>query len=276
LTAHPDVAHLPEQWVHGLGLLAGRLPNRLGDNQRDGRGDYDGVEDLLLDLHEAHSVEAENYRLAGKKRAVLPERFADSRGAFDPAEEVFWAAEQAGDPQMPEGRLPDVFKLLSYDYDAAGARGRKEDLALTILTRVGLARQMVDANQQGDGAATSGTALRTRLIPMVLVAQGKGRVADRESRRLVGAAQQVDALPLALGGFARPWRAAGELPTVQRGSVLPEDPGEELERQARAVGAELVSRETAIRELNPQWSEERVVEEIARIRVDAPTVGGPG
>lgn len=262
LTGHVHTAELPEVWNHGLNMLAGRIPNRVGKDPRLGISEYAAVEDQLFDLNEAHTIDSENYRLAGKKRAIMPERFAKKDGTVDPGEEIFFTKddwdEMDGDDKGP-------FKILEYTYDGTSSINRKEDLVGTILTRVGLMRQFVDANAK-EGYASSGTALRTRLIPTVLAARGKSRRWDAAVPYILMQAQLVDALPENNNGFGRSWTEPGAAPFVERGSILPEDPQEIADRHARAVGAGLESVETAVKELHPEWDEDEQAAEIIRIR----------
>ncbi len=261
LEAHPQTAELPEIWAHGLNMLAGRIPNRLGRDPSLGISDYSRVEDQLFDLNETHTIDGENYRLAGKKRAVMPERFARPDGTAADAD-VYWAKEDwdemGGDDQGP-------FKLLEYSYDGQASINRKEDLVGTILTRLGLSRSFVDANSK-DGLAESGTSRRVRLIPTQLAARGKSRRWDAAVPYILMQAQLVDAMPENNFGFGRPWSNPGDAPTVERQSILPEDPQEETARHASAVGAGLESVETAIIELHPKWDETQVRNEVIRIR----------
>jgi hypothetical protein len=270
LTQHADTAEFMPEWRHGLDMLAGYIPNRRGNKRSHGRSDYHGVEDLLFDLNEAHTVDSENFRLAGKKRAVMPRKYAGQQGEVDPGEEIFFS--ESLDELDPD----NTFKILEYDYDGESSKVRKDDLTGTVLTRVGLARQFVDANANEGTAGESGTALRTRLIPTTLTARGKARPWDEEAPTVLRLAQQVDALTPAANGFGRPWTAPDEAPAVERGSILPEDEQEKLDWHVAAYGADLESRETALKDLHPDWSDEQIREEIDRIKAENNEAFGGG
>lgn len=261
LTAHSATMELPDIWNHGLGMLVGRVVNKLGRNPELGVSDYAGVEDDIFDLNEAKTIDAENFRLAGKKRAVMPERFANADGNAEDAD-VYWAKE---DWDEMDGDDKGPFKILEYSYDGASSIARKDDLTGTILTRVGLARQFVDANSR-EGEAVSGTNLRTRLIPTTLAAGGKARKWDPAAPDVLMRAQLVDNLPENNYGFGEAWTDPGDPPTVERTSILPEGQEEKVERHARAVGAGLESVETAVREMHPEWDEDEINAEVDRIR----------
>jgi hypothetical protein len=260
LDSQDYTADLAEEWDHGLPMLAGRMINNVPRTRRIGKSDYDGVEDLLFDLNEAHSVDAENFKLAGKKRAVMPRRYQGMAGEADISEEIFWVEEGTDEMDPQEG----PFKILEYSYDAASSIARKEDLERTVITRVGLVRQFVDTNPT-DGFAQSGAALRTRLLPTALAAHGKAREWDGLLPRVLSLMQQVDALDEAHGGFGRPWQDPQGIPSITRASVLPEDPQDKATRHQTLIANELESIETAIDDLHPDWSPDRKILEVKRI-----------
>jgi hypothetical protein len=260
LSANPYTADLEPEWDHGLPMLAGRFINNVPRTRKIGKSDYDGVEDLLFDLNEAHSIDSENYKLAGKKRAVMPRRYQDYAGNAEISEEIFWVEEGTDEMDPQEG----PFKILEYTYDAASSIARKEDLERTVITRVGLVRQFVDSNPT-DGFAQSGAALRTRLIPTALAAHGKAREWDELLPKTLCLMQRVDALDEGHGGFARPWKDPQGVPTITRASVLPEDPQDKATRHQTLIANELESIETAIDDLHPDWSPDRKTLEVQRI-----------
>jgi hypothetical protein len=260
LADQPYTADLEPEWDHGLPMLAGRFINNVPRTRKIGKSDYDGVEDLLFDLNEAHSVDSENFKLAGKKRAVMPRRYQTMAGDAEISEEIFWVEEGTDEMDPQEG----PFKILEYSYDAASSIARKEDLERTVITRVGLVRQFVDTNPT-DGFAQSGTALRTRLLPTALAAHGKAREWDELLPKAVCLMQQVDALDAGHGGFARQWKDAQGAPSITRASVLPEDPQDKATRHQTLIANELESIETAIDDLHPDWTPERKTLEVRRI-----------
>jgi hypothetical protein len=260
LDSNPYTADLEQEWDHGLPMLAGRLVNIVPRTRKLGKSDYDGVEDLLFDLNEAHSIDSENFKLAGKKRAVMPRKYQDYAGNAEISEEIFWVEEGTDEMDPQEG----PFKILEYSYDAQQSIARKEDLERTIITRVGLVRQFVDTNPT-DGFAQSGTALRTRLLPTALAAHGKAREWDDQLPKVVSLMQQVDALDEVHGGFNRPWADPQGLPTITRSSVLPEDPQDKATRHQTLIANELESIETAIDDLHPNWSPDQKELELKRI-----------
>ncbi len=275
LEAHPITMDLDAEFDHRLdGMLVGRIVNEVEDGCDVGVSDYQGIEDLLLDLNEAHCIDAENFRLAGKKRVVMPRRYAQERAAngtpmVDVSEEVLFSEDDGDEMDSADGQ----FKILEYAYDGSSSIARKEDLTVTALTRVGLARQLVDPNGTEGGGAASGIALRTRLIPTIASANGKGREWDDSNPIMLHRAMQLDAMDAGRGGFGRSYSGLGELPSVERGDPLPQDETEVDNRHINLVGAGVESIEESVRERHPDWPEERVVLEVERILANRDNVG---
>lgn len=256
LTDHPVTANIQEEWKHDLPMLAGRITN-----DEDARSVYDGLEDLFLDLNEAHTIDAENFRLAGKKRAIMDRKYQDQSGDANPGEEIFWVE---GDFSELEGDV-GPFKILEYTYDGESSIARKDDLTNTIITRAGLARQLVDSSSNGEGLAITGTALRTRLLPTIASVEGMAIVWVSKLPKVLVLFQQVDALPEGQFGGGHQWKSPEMAPSVALSSPLPIDHTEEATRHQTLISAELESIETAVEELRPQWSRERRELEVKRI-----------
>lgn len=260
-----QTADLQDVWDHGLGMLCGRILNKRGRDPKRGVSDYAGVKDYLLALNETATIGQENARLTLKKRVVVPDSYLDVRGNFPAGADVLIAPTTDRDPDRPDQGLAQV----EWSFDASAFIAYKEDLERTILGRVGLARQLVDAgNPTPDGRAT-GTALRLRLIPSMLETADKGRFWDDALPDIFTKAQMVDALPEERGGFAGQWSSPGQAPTIERSGSLPEDETEEATRHSTLVTAEIESRKTAIQELHPDWDETQVTAEIDQITTEA-------
>lgn len=255
LQEHPLTENIQDEWVHDLPMLAGRVRNG-----EDTVSIYDGVEDLLLDLNEAHTIDAENFRLAGKKRAAIPRKYKDQAGDLDSGEEIFWTDDDWN--EMEE--QGDIIKVMEYTYDADGSKSRKDDLERIILTRCGLAKQLVDSDAN-EGLAQTGTALRTRLVPGFASVEGMSEEWQDNIPLVVSLMQRVDALEDTNGGWSRGWVNAVEPPSVVVTPPIPEDPAEEATRHNTLVTANLESVEHAVNEMHQDWSEDQRVLEVKRI-----------
>lgn len=263
---HYFTADLDEQWVHGLDLiLAGHVPNVSGAHgtKVQGRSDYHGVRDLLLELNEAASIGSENMKLTAKKRVVLSKQFLDAEGNFPEGVDVLLAEETDADPEKP-GQAPQV---LEWSFDASALVEWIEHLTDTTLTRARVAPQLVGRYTEG---AQTGPAFRARLLDSLLAAGGKARPWDTEVPKILRAAQMVDGLAIEQGGFGHTWSAAQEAPGVKRAEALPVDKGEEANRIATERGSEILSRRTGIKEQHPDWTDEQIDAELKEIEAEAP------
>jgi hypothetical protein len=261
LQKHPLTMNIQDEWNHQivvgetLQMLAGRVRN-----EESVRSIYEGVQDLILELNKTWSIDSENFTLAGKKRAVMDKKYADQAGSAAPGEEILWAEEDFAELDGGDG----PFKILEYDYDATSTNMRLEKIEQTVLTRVGLARQLVDANAS-EGLAQTGTALRVRLLPTVAAISGKAKEWHDALPHIVMLMQQVDALGEGEGGWGHPWTDPSIAPSITLSEPFPPDQTEEANRHSILLTAELESLEQAIAELRPRWSRSRRVLEIRRI-----------
>lgn len=273
LSLAPETEGLVEHWEHGLPILAGRIPNRLGRDKRLGQSDYHLAEDFFWDLNETHAVDTENYAVAGQKRVSLPERYANEDGNTKlRGEQIIYRKE--GTDEMLDGD-DQTLQVLEYTYDGASSIARKEDLTATALTRTGLSRQFVDPNAN-EGQAASGTALRVRMVPTTLAARGKSRRWDTAAPHILHLGMMLESLPPERGGFDRKYTKPDELPRVARGEILPEDAVELYNRVSNAVATGVMSLETGLKELHPRWSDREIKVEADAIRADQglPTLNG--
>lgn len=264
LTALEMTAELPEEWAHGLDMLAGRIVNDLDDTLALGESDYDQVFDELLALNEAMTIATENARLTGQDRIFAAGRFTRSDGSFDSSLQVFQVETEGGTLGESDSRPPIV--AVEKHYDAVPLWMHISKLVGTILTRVGLVPQFI--GEQVDGQAESGTAIRLRFLPTVNAATGKAREWDGTLPHILDLLLRVGAIPTEQGGLGQGSYEPQEPPTVERGDVLPVDEAEDVTTHATAVQGEIESRETAVKALHPDWSQDEVDAELRRIRED--------
>ncbi len=156
LSERPETANLQEEWTHELGMLCGRIANRLGKDRRFGISIYQGVKDLLYSLNEATTIGHENARLTLKRRLAVPREAMGADGKFAAGEDIL-VVDDPLDSELGSSSGSGRFAVLEYSFDAAALIAYKNDLASNILTRVGLSRQFTDPNDS-TGTAASGTA----------------------------------------------------------------------------------------------------------------------
>lgn len=269
LSRRPETEHLPEEWEHNLPMLAGRVINRRGRTYRVGVSQYKRASDLLYSLNEATTIGQSNMRLTARKRVVIDESVLSNTigpdgevlaeaPEFDSREEAFVAS--ALDENLESKTGP--FKVLEYDFDAAAMIAWDDHLTNKILIRTRTAPALVGIGTEG---AATGPALRARLLDSQLAANAKARFWDDGAPVLIRALQQLDALS---EGFDRNWKDADEKPAMIRKSIIPEDEKDKTDRHATAMGAEIESRFTALKDMHPSWTDEQIEEEIDRINED--------
>lgn len=282
LSQREELADLQEEWHHGLDImLADRVPNgRRG--KRLGKSQFHGIKDLLYMLNESVDIGRHNAQMTLRRRAIMPASAArPSRGASDEdgaggrakveLDDVYLY--HSDDDEVSDGGGP--LKVLEYSFDAQALEIYDNGLTDKALTRARVAPQLV--GRATEGAAT-GPALKARLLDTVLCANGMARTWDDKLPKLLRALQLVMTLPEELDGHGYKMKGDPDVPpAVERSSTLPEDEDALVVRITTEVGAEILSKRTAIEERHPDWSDDRVDEELARIEAEKPEEPGlPG
>lgn len=260
LTASPATAAFPDEVrLEGLAMLAGRVVNDLDDDDTLGVSEYKAVDGLLKALDEAVTISVENTRLTGQDRIVAQGKLRQAPdGAFDASMQVFYLDEEGG-TLGDAGGTPPVFAI-EKRFDAEAIWTQIQQLVKTIVSRVGLVAEFV--GDGGEGKAESGTAIRLRFLPTSNASKGKQREWDRALPHILGLMLQLEAAV-----FDAP--APGEgVATVTLSDPIPRDESETNSDVAAAVAAEVMSRETAIKTLHPEWDSGQVEDELARIAAD--------
>ena len=291
LDSYSETKGLEEEWKHDLPvMLAGRIPNTEGVDPTLGVSDYYRIRDLLHDVNEALTIGAENARKTLKQRMIAPASAFDEEGNLKDVE--VWAAESFDNEEqdLSGESKGSPFRVMEYTFEAGKLLEWRRGLAEDALGRIGIVPQFVGAGNAAEGLAQSGTALKVRLIPTTAAGEERGQYWDDQRGGLPGiltVLQMLDELPKEQGGLGVNWSDAKTAPAVERGSALPEDEDETIDRNAAAVGAEIRSRKLAVEQQHPDWSDEQVEEELAEIRKDlqhsrpltgflAPSKGGSG
>src|SRR5215207_4936068 len=107
-----------------------------------------------------------------------------------------------------------------------------------------------------EGRADSGTALKLRQLRTLLTRSGKERMA----RQAI-----AEACAIALGMMLGRSDVESLLPHVELADGMPRDGVQDADEVATLRSAKVVSLEEAVRKLHPDWSEERIAEELEKI-----------
>lgn len=271
LTDRRETADLDPVWEHECGMLAGRVLNKQGKSPRVGLSQYARVEGLLFSLNEASSIGQSNMRLTARKRMSVTEAMLEPpvnpetgeaiapKPVFNTQEEVL--VESALDENLDGNPRPQL-KVMEYSFDAAAMIAWYQHLENTILIRTRTAPALVG---RGVESAQTAPALRARLLDSTLAANGKARYWDDAVPDILRGLARLDQLNTDEGGFGRSYADAVEKPKMKRKSIIPEDPKDEVDKHAVAMGADLESQYTAIAAYRPDWTDEEIKAEIARI-----------
>jgi hypothetical protein len=271
LTDRPETEDLDPVWEHECGMLAGRVINKLGKSRRVGLSQFARVEGLLFSLNEASSIGQSNMRLTARKRMTVTEAMLHPpvnpetgdpiapKPIFNTQEEVLVEAQL--DENLDGAARPQL-KVMEYDFDAEAMIAWYQHLENTILVRTRTAPALVG---RGVESAQTAPALRARLLDSTLAANGKARYWDDAVPDILRGLARLDELDSNQGGFGRSYEDSLDKPRMKRKSIIPEDPKDEVDKHAVAMGADLESQKTAIRAYRPDWTDAQVDEEIAEI-----------
>lgn len=253
------------------GLLAEYVPNvkpnRKHRGMPVGRSDTAGLEGLMDALDEVWSSWVREIRL-GKLRILVPSDFLDKAGrgqgaSFDPDQEVFSPLDVDAGANMGTAQLITPFAPTLRVADHATTA---LDLFERIVTGAGYSPQSF--GMQGDGAAITATEVNAH--------SGKS---DNTTARKQGywrpALQRLAFNMLALDHKL----AAGPAPMPVQ-VAFPDTAEADMRDTASTLNlinlAKAASTETKVRMLHPEWEEQQVAAEVARIlEEDAPTVDDP-
>lgn len=273
LDAIPETAGIKPSANSGAGvLLATYVPARLPNRERPyapyGRSDYEGLHTLFSALDEAYSSMVRDLRL-GKTQVIVPAAFlrAEVRNVMFPA-----GGEVDKHPKLSFSKAEETYVALDIDPDTQGAvittfqpkiRSDEhlkaiDDIVRRIITLAGYAPQ--SAGLDVEGRAESGTALNVRERRSLQTAETKKTYWWHALIDILRAGLLLDKAQ-----FTRGLVTDGEISVEFADNTQPDmqtlaDTLDKLER------ASAMSTDAKVRLLHPDWDEEKIVEEVARIR----------
>lgn len=271
LTEHPDLTMLAEGLTAGnvkrtgvTGLTAAYIPN-MRPNRRYrgldwGRSDYQGVEDLFDALDETWTSWMRDIRL-GRGRLVVPQAYLQNLGrgsgaAFDPEQEVYAGLEMPPTATSGAASITMTQFAIRVDEHSRSAQALMEQAIGTA----GYAPQTFGLDT-GPKMATA-TEVVARQKRSYTTRNKKGRYWAPELSRLLEVMLQLD---VALG-FSR---VMPDRPQVIFPDAITEDPQSTAQTLALLEQARALSTDTKVRRLNPEWDDQQVAEEVARIHSES-------
>lgn len=274
LDAHPQTKGMDDeinlQAVLGVkALLPAYVPN-VRPNRRHldmpiGRPDTQGAETLLDSLDRTWSSWMRDIDL-GKARLIVPDEFLDRGGrgegaAFDPDREVFSPLNMDPAHATNAGITPVEFAIRTTEHAETA-----EKLIAQVIASAGYSPQTFGIA----GAADTVTATEVRAREGASL-----RTTARKQRYWSPGVAHVAEMMLAIDRaiFRRPVTALR--PRVIFAELAQEDPYRQAETLNLLAQARAASIETRVRLARPEWSQEEVDAEVAKIKADEGVVDDP-
>ena len=231
------------------------LPNRLDRNTSLGRSDYCGVESLMDSLDETFSSWARDIVVA-QARVYVPEKFLENiadRKSFDVDEMLY--VKLNVDPLTASGK--DYVTVNQFDIRAEKFEKTSLNLLERIITAAGYSPQSFGLNIQG--RAESGTALSIRERKSFLTKNKKEKYWGYALKEFCSIMTHI--YSSFLGGGV-------ELDSdfnISFSDSITNDLQELTGAVKMVADAAAASTETKVRMLHPEWGDEQINEEVAKI-----------
>ncbi|MFD8254685.1 phage portal protein [Streptomyces werraensis] len=246
------------------GLDVAHVPNQLSRRWRAnaalkdlGRSDLDGVETLMDQLDETYSSWMRDIRL-GKGRIVVPENYLQSNG---PGRGASWHPDQeaySGINMLDRGGTGLQLHVAQFAIRVQEHRETAEDLVNQILRSAGYSGQTFGLGGDAAVTATEVTARERRSMTT------RGRKILRWRPALAHLVEALLAVDKAVfGGAIEPQR-----PTVEFEDSVQEDPLTLANTADVLRRAQAASTDTLVRMAHPEWDEDQVQAEVARIQAE--------
>lgn len=215
-----------------------------------------GIEPLLDALDDAETTGRKKLR-ASKPLQFIHRKLADDAGNAD-VDDAILLGEGTMSPVEEPNQLAQVIQGRVEAEDFRIYANHLRELAVSM---AGFSNASWGDGQ--DGRADSGRALRLRQMRTILTRAGVERMAREAISEACGVAlalmlDRPDVEPLK--------------PEIQFGDGFPDDPVEQAETLTALVREGLMSTEQAVRELHPEWAEDKVGAEVGRIVADGDLV----
>ncbi|WP_425829316.1 phage portal protein [Streptomyces fractus] len=267
LTEHPETAPLAASMTApgdaiptGLDQLTAAYVPNMRPNRRHrgsplGRSDYQGSHDLFDALDTTWTSWMRDIRLA-RARLIVPDGYLRDRGpgqgaSFDADREI-WQTLNIPPTENGAGITLSQFAIRVEEHRASA-----EALVRQAVEAAGYSAQTFGL---GDTAAVTATEVTARERRSMITRDVKARYWAPALADMLLAMLRLDR---ALG-FSN--ITATERPQIQFGDAVSEDPKTTAETLALITQAEAASTDTKVRLLHPDWADDQVAAEVARIR----------
>lgn len=248
----------PERWLEEFRALPEVTETRLAaptlyrwNNVPGGHSDLAGLDTLLDRLNQAESM-GYHKMLRSLPVTVADRKLADRQGRVE-LDGIILTGGSGASAIAGEGVAKSV-ETIQPAFDSEDHLRYVRHVRESILMYAGYS--LASWGLDDGGSADSGKALKLRQARTLLTKAGK----ERAAREAI-----INAVACACAWSALARDPAPYRPELMLGDGLPADPLEDAQEVAIKRGAEAVSTEQAVRELHPDWPEEAVAAEVARI-----------
>ncbi|MFJ3665063.1 phage portal protein [Streptomyces sp. NPDC090106] len=285
LTDFPETAALADLVIDGDGVPTGTpkltaqyipnlKPNKLWRHlpaaANLGRSDFSGVEGLMDALDEAYSDWMRDLRM-GKARLLVGTEVLENLGrgegaAFDIDRELFTPLALAPGEEKGSAIEQVQFAIRTEEHRALCA-----DLAERVILGAGYSLQTFGVTNEGSGNPTA-TEIAARERQSLTTRVNKTSYWRPALSHLFGVLLEIDRAV-----FGSP--VVPQIPDVEFPDLVTPDPGETARQLNDLNAAGAISTYEKVRRLNPDWRDEQVLDEVARIKTEqtanrSPASGG--
>ncbi len=251
--------------VSGLGVvyIPNVLPNRLHPGNPQGMSDYGSCTTLMDALDESWTSWMRDVR-NGLGKLLIDKEFLEDVDTteFDHFQDTFVKL-NLGQLRLGQGDKYEPVKIVQFELRVAEHMSTATALFTEIVDRCGYNPQTFGLEIKG--TAQSGTALRIRERKSMMTRQKKSRYWQWGLRELLKQLQEYDVATNSAPSNYEPVELTIEL----QDSVTP-DAKEVSETIMNMRNAKAMSTEIGIRLFNPDWTDEQVDEELARLTDEEP------
>jgi len=170
----------------------------------------------------------------------------------------YLGSERSGVPVESPFPVEQLMQTVQPGLEASEHRAYVEHLRELAVTMAGYSLSSWGLDREG--RADSGTALKLRQLRTLLTRSGK----DRMARQAI-----AEACALALGMMLGRADVKPLLPHVELSDGMPRDGVQDAQEVATLRSANAISTEEIVRKLHPDWDEERIAEELAKIEASS-------
>lgn len=233
------------------------VPNfRPSPDSHYGQGDYEDLESLFEELNNRKSRNARILDKHSNPKMAVPLGVLDEDGNVRREQyEMFEVAGEMGGLNKPE--------YITWDGKLDAAERQIDDLIKTMFLVAEISPSVF--GMDNGGIAESGRALKFRLMRTLSKIKRKKTYFEDVLKKVINAAQLFESN---LGSGPVPVQV-----NIEFQDGIPTDAREEAEIREIEMRSGAISEETAVRERNPQWTDEEIEAELKRLSANKPSFG---